>query len=108
MERESMEFDVVIVGGGGLDRDTGREARQLGWPVLQSYGMTESTVLTHSNRPGRTKLGTVGQILDGNADRRRRTHRSDGLSLFLSKDGAKSTVPFDDRSQSGLEGTHVQ
>lgn len=33
---------VVVVGGGGLDDDTGRAARDLGWPVLASYGMTEA------------------------------------------------------------------
>lgn len=32
---------AVIVGGGGLGQETGRRARDLGWPVLQSYGMTE-------------------------------------------------------------------
>lgn len=32
----------IIVGGGGLDRQTGEQARALGWPVVQSYGMTES------------------------------------------------------------------
>lgn len=33
---------VVVVGGGGLDDGTGRAARDLGWPVLASYGMTEA------------------------------------------------------------------
>lgn len=32
----------IIVGGGALDMETGRRARALGWPVVQSYGMTES------------------------------------------------------------------
>lgn len=32
----------IIVGGGALDVETGRKARALGWPVVQSYGMTES------------------------------------------------------------------
>lgn len=32
----------IIVGGGSLDMETGRNARALGWPVVQSYGMTES------------------------------------------------------------------
>lgn len=40
---------AVVVGGGRLDRATGRTARALGWPVLASYGMTEagSQVATH-------------------------------------------------------------
>ena len=33
---------VIIVGGGHLDPATGQAARDLGWPVLASYGMTEA------------------------------------------------------------------
>lgn len=33
---------AVVVGGGQLDRAAGQAARELGWPVLQSYGMTEA------------------------------------------------------------------
>lgn len=35
-------LQVVVVGGGCLDESTGRAARALGWPVLASYGMTET------------------------------------------------------------------
>jgi O-succinylbenzoic acid--CoA ligase len=33
---------AVVVGGGVLTEATGRAARELGWPVLASYGMTEA------------------------------------------------------------------
>lgn len=33
---------AVVVGGGRLDPAQGRAARDLGWPVLASYGMTEA------------------------------------------------------------------
>lgn len=33
---------AVVVGGGALAVATGRAARDLGWPVLASYGMTEA------------------------------------------------------------------
>ena len=33
---------AIIAGGGHLDRLTGQAARDLGWPVLASYGMTEA------------------------------------------------------------------
>lgn len=33
---------AVVVGGGRLEPELGRRARALGWPVLQSYGMTEA------------------------------------------------------------------
>jgi O-succinylbenzoic acid--CoA ligase len=33
---------AIVVGGGRLDERTGQAARDLGWPVLASYGMTET------------------------------------------------------------------
>ena len=33
---------AVVVGGGGLSKEAGDAARALGWPVLQSFGMTEA------------------------------------------------------------------
>ncbi len=35
-----------------------------GLPIFEAYGMTEATVITHANRPGCTKLGTVGRCAD--------------------------------------------
>lgn len=35
-----------------------------GLPIYEAYGMTEATVITHFNRPGHTKLGTVGRCAD--------------------------------------------
>ncbi len=32
-------------------------------PIYELYGMTEATVCTHVNRPGATKLGTVGRVV---------------------------------------------
>lgn len=34
---------AIVVGGGRLDVSTGQAARDLGWPVLASYGMTEAS-----------------------------------------------------------------
>lgn len=34
-----------------------------GFPIFEVYGMTEATVVTHTNRPGATRLGSVGQPL---------------------------------------------
>ncbi len=34
-----------------------------GLPVYEAYGMTEATVVTHMNRPGLVRLGTVGKII---------------------------------------------
>ncbi len=33
---------AIVVGGGHLDASSGQAARDLGWPVLASYGMTEA------------------------------------------------------------------
>lgn len=37
----------------------------VGLPIYEVYGMTEATVCTHVNRPGETRLGTVGRPLPG-------------------------------------------
>ena len=40
--RAPASLRAVVVGGGILPEATGRAARDLGWPVLASYGMTEA------------------------------------------------------------------
>lgn len=37
----------------------------IGLPIHEVYGMTETTAVTHANRPGAIKIGTVGQALPG-------------------------------------------
>ncbi len=44
--------ECIIVGGGTLDAETGRKARSLGWPVVQSYGMTEAGSQLATALPG--------------------------------------------------------
>jgi len=34
-----------------------------GFPIYEVYGMTEATVMTHCNRPGAVRLGSVGKAL---------------------------------------------
>ncbi|MCG8418856.1 MAG: long-chain fatty acid--CoA ligase [Proteobacteria bacterium] len=34
-----------------------------GFPIFEVYGMTEATAITHYNRPGRVRLGSVGHAL---------------------------------------------
>jgi long-chain acyl-CoA synthetase len=36
----------------------------VGFPIFEAYGQTEATVITHANRPGRTRLGSVGRPID--------------------------------------------
>ena len=40
-----------------------------GFPIFEVYGMTESTVITHANAPGATKLSSVGRSLGMVEDR---------------------------------------
>jgi long-chain acyl-CoA synthetase len=35
-----------------------------GFPIFEVYGMTEATVVTHVNRPGAVRLGSVGKALE--------------------------------------------
>ena len=37
----------------------------IGVPVHEVYGMTENSAIATANRPGRVRLGTVGEALDG-------------------------------------------
>lgn len=34
-----------------------------GFPIYEVYGMTEATVISHANRPGQVRLGSVGKAL---------------------------------------------
>ena len=46
---------AIVVGGGHLDASTGQAARDLGWPVLASYGMTEAASQIATQEPGQLK-----------------------------------------------------
>ena len=37
----------------------------MGFPIFEAYGQTEATVITHANRPGSTRLGSVGLPIPG-------------------------------------------
>ena len=57
---------AIVVGGGRLDVPTGQRARDLGWPVLASYGMTE----------------TCSQIATQPLDVLDKSYQTDGLPLL--------------------------
>lgn len=40
-----------------------------GMPIYEVYGMTEATVMTHGNRPGAVRIGSVGKHIEGVEDR---------------------------------------
>jgi O-succinylbenzoic acid--CoA ligase len=53
----------IIVGGGTLDQSLGQQARDLGWPVVQSYGMTETGSQIATGNPSEPYSTTALPIL---------------------------------------------
>jgi long-chain acyl-CoA synthetase len=53
----------AVSGGAPLGERLGHFFRGVGITVLEGYGLTESSAAASVNRPGRNKIGTVGQPL---------------------------------------------
>lgn len=64
--RAPSSLRAIVVGGGALSVPLGRRAQELGWPVLQSYGMTEacSQIATEplAHLPRGFDLGTLAVL----------------------------------------------
>lgn len=54
---------LLIIGAAPVASDILELFWSAGLRIFEVYGMTEATVVTHANRPGQVKLGTVGQCL---------------------------------------------
>ncbi len=64
--RLSPRFRYFGSGGAALDPAIGRDLMALGIEVVQGYGLTETSPVTHANRPGSgNRIGTVGPLLPG-------------------------------------------
>ncbi len=59
----SMEF--LVSGGAALPIETGNALKNLGFYVLEGYGMTECAPMIAFTRPGERKVGYCGRILPG-------------------------------------------
>ncbi|HEY1318722.1 MAG TPA: AMP-binding protein, partial [Streptosporangiaceae bacterium] len=59
----------AVSGGAALGERLGHFFRGAGITVIEGYGLTETTAAATVNKPGRNKIGTVGQPLPGVAAR---------------------------------------
>jgi len=65
-------------GGAALDPRIGRDMLALGVEIVQGYGLTETSPITHANRPGSgNRIGTVGLPIPGVEVRLRPSERGD-------------------------------
>jgi long-chain acyl-CoA synthetase len=58
-----------VSGGAALGERLGHFFRGAGITIIEGYGLTETTAAATVNRPGRNKIGTVGQPLPGGSVR---------------------------------------
>ncbi|WP_411827433.1 AMP-binding protein [Luteolibacter sp. AS25] len=62
--RGAESLEAVVVGGGNLPAEMGQAARDLGWPVLASYGMTETCSQVATQKVNGLEMGFAAQPLE--------------------------------------------
>ncbi|MGC9328050.1 MAG: AMP-binding protein, partial [Candidatus Hinthialibacter sp.] len=56
-------FHLFVSGGSSLPRDVELFWKNLGFELIQGYGLTETSPVLTATRPGRPRLGSVGKAL---------------------------------------------
>lgn len=59
------QLDWVLTGGAPLDAELAHLFTGMGVPVIEGYGLTETTAPIAGNLPGKTRSGSVGVALPG-------------------------------------------
>src|ERR1022692_4497558 len=67
--RVALGFDdarILASGAAPIDPEVLRFFRSVGLEICEVYGQSENTGVTSLNRPGRSRIGTVGEVFPGN------------------------------------------
>lgn len=86
--RAPASLRAIVVGGGALSSELYEGARRLGWPVLPSYGMTETCSQVATAEPGSPALMMLDHAVAGvEADGRLRFQGSSLLTGYGTAEG---------------------
>lgn len=81
------KFWAFVSGGAALSPGSEHFFQGLGFPVIQGYGMTETTALISLNHPFKLARGTVGKVLPG-----REVRLSDEGEVLVRGDTISNTI----------------